>query len=76
MDAPEVLYDAYRFHESKAAELREMLKGTPFFKDLAGKRSKVRDGSGVRKGEKKKKKTQKRSKTPKKSVAIIRDDSC
>jgi hypothetical protein len=49
----EDLYDAYRFHEAKLAELREKLKGTVFYASVTkakkSKKSKVKHGGVTKK---------------------------
>jgi hypothetical protein len=47
----EDLYDAYRFHEAKLAELRKKLKGTAFYARIA--KTKMGVSGGVTKKKKK-----------------------
>jgi hypothetical protein len=71
----EELYDAYRFHETKLAELREKLKGTAFYASITSakksKRSKVKGGGGVTK-----KKKQRRTKKPKTITTLHESPAC
>jgi hypothetical protein len=68
----EELYDAYRFHETKLAELREKLKGTAFYASItSAKRSKVKGGGGVTK-----KKKQRRTKKPKTITTLHESATC